>query len=81
MTLYQNNTPLISRKYKAVLKPRSGNIYIVNVDDMNDFFSFTGVQKSVDFKRVYLYTELDIKGSYAKIKSDSFANKKPLKNL
>lgn len=76
MALYQNTTPLLNRKYKAVLKPRSGNIYIVNVDDNNDFFAYNGDPKDVDYKRTYLYFDLDIKGSYAKIKSDSFAKRK-----
>lgn len=76
MTLYQNTTPLLTRKYKAVLKQRSRNIYIVNVDDINDFFSYNGDPKDVDFHRVYSYIDLEIKGSYAKIKSDSFAKRK-----
>ena len=76
MAHYQNTTPLLTRKYKAVLKQRSGNIYIVNVDDTNDFFSYNGDPKDVDYKRVYSYIDLEIKGSYAKIKSESFAKRK-----
>jgi hypothetical protein len=76
MTRYQNTTPLLTRKYKAVLKRRSGNIYIVNVDDTNDFFAFNGDPKDISYGRVYSFIELEIKGSYAKIKSDSFARRK-----
>lgn len=62
------------RRYRAVLKPRSGNIYIVNIDDIyNDFYAFNGDPKHLDFKRLYTLDELIIDGSFAKICSDSFA--------
>lgn len=76
MTLYQNNTPLDSRKYQVSVKQRSGNIYLVNTEDLNDFFMFAGNPDHLDKKRIYSYNELDINGCLAKIKSESFSKHK-----
>jgi len=76
MELYQNTTPNHLRKYKVSVKQRSGNIYLVNIDDINDFFMFNGNPDQLDQKRIYGYNELLIKGSFANLKSDSFAKRK-----
>jgi formylglycine-generating enzyme required for sulfatase activity len=65
---YFNNSPLHTRSYKVVVKKYSGNIYLVNVDDFQDFFQYNGDPKDIDPDKIYRYTELDVKGSYAKIR-------------
>jgi len=76
MKLYNNTAPYHLRQYKVVVKKYSGNIYLVNENDINDFFQFNGDSYALDTKRVYNYTELIISGSYAKVKAETFAKRK-----
>lgn len=60
--------PLRLKKYKAVLKNVSGNIYLVNPEDKyNDFYAYSGDPKKIDFNKLYCFDELTISGSFAKI--------------
>lgn len=76
MELYQNKTPNHLRKYRVSVKKISGNIYFVNVDDLNDFYMFNGNPDHLDRSRIYDYNDLLITGGYAKVNNGSYAIKR-----
>lgn len=67
----QTFKPMKTKRYRVVLKPRTGNIYFINIDEKKneDYLMYAGDPKDVDVTRIYNSNELIVSGSYVTLKN------------
>lgn len=59
-----------TKRYRVVLKQRTGNIYFINIDpnQSEDFMMYEGLRNSINLEKIYTLDELVVCGAFARIK-------------